>query len=229
MSRDIATQVPFEVTEFAENPEPRCPCILILDCSRSMREDDRIEELNRGVREFRNDLLSDDLATKRVELAVVTMGGKVRVQAQFETVDYFNPVDLTADDDTPMGEAILTAIDLVESRKEVYRKSGISYFRPWIILITDGEPTDSWHEAAERITAGERAKQFMFFPIGVAGANLNILTAMSVRQPVRLKGLEFRSMFRWLSNSLRSTSHSKVGEVIALENPTGPKGWASTE
>jgi len=225
-----AAQVAFDVTDFADNPEPRCPCVLVLDCSYSMREEDRIHELNEGVRGFRDELASDDLAAKRVELAVVTVGGKVRVQADFQTVDFFVPHPLVADGDTPLGEGIETAIDIVEDRKAVYRRNGISYYRPWIFLVSDGGPTDEWHVAADRVRRGEEGKSFLFFAVGVGDkASMNVLRTIATREPVRLRGLDFRPMFRWLSNSLRSTSHSRVGDAVALENPTGPKGWASTE
>ena len=225
-----AQQVPFDVTDFADNPEPRCPCILLLDVSRSMRDDDKIRHLNQGVRDFRAELLEDELAAKRVELAIVTMGGRVRVQADFQTVDYFNPFELEADGGTPLGEAVEAGIDLVEARKEVYRRNGVPYYRPWIMLLTDGDPTDEWQVAAERVHKGEQAKSFLFFPVAVGpAANMDILRTLSVREPVRLRGLEFRSMFRWLSNSLRTTSHSRVGDVVALESPVGPRGWATTE
>lgn len=223
-------QVPFEVTDFADNPEPRCPVVLILDISDSMRKEDRIRELNEGIRFFRQELMGDELAAKRVELAVVTMGGRVLVYADFQTVDFFIPRELEANGDTPMGEAVETAIDLIEERKAVYRRNGITYYRPWIFLITDGEPTDEWHAAADRVRRGEEAKSFLFFPVGVGDkANMDVLRTLATREPVRLRGLEFQRMFRWLSNSLRSMSRSRPGESVALENPAGPRGWATTE
>ena len=38
----------FGSVEFAENPEPRVPCVLILDTSQSM-QGSRINELNAGL------------------------------------------------------------------------------------------------------------------------------------------------------------------------------------
>jgi uncharacterized protein YegL len=63
--------------EFADNPEPRCPVVLLLDTSGSM-QGDPIKELNEGLRAFSDALSSDRLASLRVEVAVVTFGGKVR-------------------------------------------------------------------------------------------------------------------------------------------------------
>src|SRR5512142_626012 len=67
----------FDQTEFAENPEPRCPVVLVLDTSGSM-QGKAIAELNEGLRAFASAIKSDRLASLRVEVAVVACGGKVR-------------------------------------------------------------------------------------------------------------------------------------------------------
>ena len=58
---------------------------------------------------------------------------------------------------------------MVEERKREYRANGISYYRPWIFLITDGAPTDEWQAAANKVFQGEEDKKFAFFSIGVQG------------------------------------------------------------
>lgn len=68
----------FDQAEFADNPEPRCPVILVLDTSGSM-QGSAIKELNEGLRAFAVALKSDRLASLRVEVAVIAFGGKVRM------------------------------------------------------------------------------------------------------------------------------------------------------
>ncbi len=246
---ELPDQIPFPDPEFVDNPEPRCPCVLLLDTSGSMNDVKQvsqqltpvqrvlhdsltsrmirpIDELNQGLAAFKEELMADELAVKRVELSLVTFG-PVRKLTDFQTPDVFRPPKLSGEGATPMGQAIEKAIGIVRDRKAAYKQNGISYYRPWIFLISDGEPTDDWQRAAELVRAGEQARAFALFAVGVEGANFDILSRISVRQPLKLSGLRFREMFMWLSSSLSSVSRSSPGDEVTLKNPVTPDGWAS--
>ena len=217
-------QKPFGTSDFALNPEPRCPCLLLLDVSGSMAGQP-IQELNAGLRTFREDLVADELAAKRVEIACITFG-PVSVATSFEVASAFQPPWLKSEGETPMGAAIKSGVELVRLRKEAYRANGIAFYRPWIFLLTDGAPTDEWKSAASLVKEGEASKAFAFFAVGVQKANMDILKQIAVRAPLKLKGLRFRSLFQWLSNSMKSVSRSTPGDEVPLKNPTeGPDGW----
>jgi len=220
-------QLAFGGDDFAENPEPRVPCVLLLDSSGSM-QGERIRQLNAGLIAFKEELVSDSLAAKRVEPAVVTFGDSVRTLSDFGTADHFQPPQLEASGGTPLGQAVDLAITMIDARKAAYKTNGIAYYRPWVFLITDGEPTDSgWQEAASRAIAAQKAKSFALFAVGVEGANASVLKQFSIRDPLQLNGLRFRELFMWLSSSLRSVSRSTPGEEVPLQNPVAPDGWAS--
>ncbi|MBI5877694.1 MAG: VWA domain-containing protein [Chloroflexi bacterium] len=228
------------LTEFADNPEPRCAVVLLLDTSGSM-EGDAIAELNEGLRAFEQALKSDRLASLRVEVAVVAFGGSARAldvrsgsespvfdaNAAFVTVDRFDAPTLRAHGGTPMGEAVRQGITLLRQRKEVYKQNGIDYFRPWMFLISDGEPTDEWLSAAAQVQQEEARKGLSFYAVAVRKANVQTLGRFStLRPPLSLKGLAFSELFEWLSRSLSVVSQSKPGEQVPLP---AVDGWATFE
>jgi uncharacterized protein YegL len=210
----------FEASEFAENAEPRVPCVLLLDVSGSM-SGQPIAELNEGLVTLKDTLSADSLASKRAELAIVTFGGSVDVVQDFVTAEHFQPPHLTVSGNTPMGQAITTGLGMVTTRKNTYRANGVSYYRPWVFMITDGGPTDEWQSAADLVKQGEASKSFVFFSVGVEGANFDALAKISTRTPIKLKGLNFRDLFLWLSQSMKSVSQSSPGDKVTLP----PVGW----
>ena len=217
-------QMPFVLPELVSNPEPRCACVLLLDTSSSM-QGRAIAELNQGLQTFKLELMSDRMAMQRVEVALVTFG-PVKVHSEFQTAEHFHPPYLVAGGDTPMGAAIEGGLELLAFRKQTYKQAGISYYRPWVFLITDGAPTDDWQRAAEMVRVGEAHKQFCFFAVGVEDADLTTLALICSpsRPPLKLRGLSFRELFSWLSSSLGGVSRSQMGEAVMLP---APSGWAS--
>jgi uncharacterized protein YegL len=212
----------FDDLEFAENPEPRCPVVLLLDTSGSMAGTP-IAELNQGLQRFWEEVSSDSLAAKRVEVAVVTFG-PVKVDQDFTTITKSTPPICTADGVTPIGEAVIKGCGLLQERKKLYKQNGIAYFKPWMILITDGAPTDDTASAIDAITLGEKQNALSFFAIGASDADMKILSSLSVnRDPLKLKGLQFSEFFLWLSASVASVSQSTPGVLVPLQSP---RGWA---
>jgi uncharacterized protein YegL len=230
-----------EQAEFADNPEPRCPVVLLLDTSASMTGDP-IAQLNDGLRAFDQSLKDDRLACLRVEVAVITFGGEVQALdvrgsspqpipldagQVFVTVDCFQPPELTANGNTPMGEAVQQGLALLRQRKDIYKQNGLDYFRPWLFLITDGNPTDVWQPAAQLAREEESRKGVSIYGVGVENADMQTLAQFCPphRPPLKLKGLAFSELFQWLSKSLSSVAHSKPGD----QAPLPAVGWAQAD
>ncbi len=184
-----------------------------------------IEALNAGLQTFCEELNKDDLARKRVEVAIVSFDSQVKVIQDFVTADRFEAPILRAQGMTSMGTGIEQALDLIADRKFQYRNNGVTYYRPWVFLITDGEPQgesdDAVRRAVDRLRDDETGKRVAFFAVGVENANMKRLSEISVRAPLKLQGLNFREMFVWLSASMQRVSNSKPDEQV----PLPPPGW----
>lgn len=222
------TMVQYELAthkDLIENPSPRCACMVVLDTSWSMNGAP-IAQLNAGFQEYLRILNEDEVAACSVEVGVITAGGRVR-----EALPFTSPLNIdhceqfSADGMTPLGGAVELALNKLEQRKAEYQRAGVPYYQPWLVIISDGEPNDSWQAAAARARqiAGER--KLVSLAIGVEGADMQILGEFSNRPAVKLDGLKFTEFFEWLSASMSRVSQSS--STTAKVDLPPMNGWAS--
>lgn len=210
---------------FSEEPrvaapnEPHLACVLLLDTSGSM-SGEPIESLNRGIRQFIEQTSMDEMAQKRVDVAVIAFDDEPRVEMDFTPVSQMEPVTLTAGGCTAMGAAIQMAIDKVKERSRFYASLGTQCFKPWIFMITDGAPTDDITAAAARIREEESKGthgKLKFFALGVNGYDKETLFSLTKRV-MELENTDFSGIFNWMSESMCAISVSRVGENVPLGN-----------
>ena len=205
-STNTSERIPY--VEFADNANERTPCVLVLDCSGSMRGEP-IKQLNAGLVSLETDLKDDIDASSRVQLLIIKAFGKDEVKIESDWTDAMNftaPV-MEAGGLTPLGKAMEMALQKIEEQKCLYDSCGITSKRPWIFLISDGEPTDyGWEEAAEICRYAQKNKKAVIHAIGTQGANLDKLAKFSMLPPKRLTGLKFTEFFLWLSRSVSCIS-----------------------
>lgn len=213
--------------EAAENYEQKCLCVLVLDVSGSMRGTP-IEELNKGLKDFYEEISSDVTTSQRLEISIITFSNTVITLQEPALVENITMPKLTASGSTEMVNAINYAIDMVDARKKWYKETNQNYYRPWIILMTDGEPDDDQDVAglAQRIQNDTRNKRYAFLPIGVEGANMAVLDQIKGNIPaMKLQGTRFSSFFKWLSASMGTIVTSEEGEKVDLTE--GADDWMS--
>ena len=220
----------FDVAEsdLVENPTPRVPVALCLDTSGSM-EGQPIRELADGVNLFFESVKRDEIARYSAEIAVVSFSdGDARKHTDFASVERQDTVEFQACGTTPMAKGVSMALDLLEERKAEYRKAGVDYYQPWLILMTDGAPTENIESVVRRVADLVEDRRLSVFAIGIGDdADMDTLAKFTPnRSPLRLVGLEFGKFFEWLSQSVQRVSASMPGEAVELDTD-GIRGWGT--
>ncbi|AOZ02701.1 hypothetical protein BKK81_26265 [Cupriavidus sp. USMAHM13] len=204
-----------------DNTEQRTPLALVLDCSGSMAGRP-MQELNAGLALLEKELKADVIASKRVRILVIRLGGNddAEVAGQWCDAMDFRAPDLVASGTTPTGQAVALALDEIEREKQRFRQAGVAYTRPWLFLMSDGVPTDAWDASASQACHAERTNKVAMFPIAVGeSASVDVLGRFSSKGTPgvkQLKGLQFRELFLWLSASMQAVSQSTPGTQAQL-------------
>lgn len=208
--------------DLVENPTPRVPISLCIDTSGSMAGD-KIRELVGGIELFYDAIDEDDDAHDSAEVSVVAFNSGADLVQDFASIEALRrEISITPTGLTYMGEGVNLALDALERRKSMYSDSGVLYFQPWLVLMTDGQPNGDKSElerAIQRVTSLVESKKLTVFPIGIgADADLDVLGRFSPgRLPLRLQGLNFKEFFEWLSKSVSKVSQSMPGGEPPLD------------
>jgi uncharacterized protein YegL len=209
------------------NPDkPQAACVLLLDTSRSMRGAP-LRALQQGLQAYRDHLANDPDARLIVETCVITFGDEAKVVHPFSGVDDLPELELTAGGWTSMGAAIELGLQQVEERKAFYRDEGVDYYRPFLVLVTDGAPTDLKGEArfaacAAKLQQAARDRKVIPLLFGTGNANFAKLKALGgdAATVAGIDGARFADFFTWLSKSVSGLKDSRPGEHVAFADPT---------
>ena len=207
-----------------ENFEQKCLCIVVADVSGSMAGQP-IFELNKGLHEFQEEIMRDYIASQRLEVSVVAFGSQINVVQEPALVNNFNMPTLHTEGSTRLVDAVRVAMNMVDERKIWYKNTGQNYYRPFIVLITDGEPDgdQDMQGLSHEIRAAVESKKFTFWTLGVEGYNHNKLAQICPvnTPPIPLDGYRFSEFFKWLSNSISVVAKSKEGQALILPPVSG--------
>jgi uncharacterized protein YegL len=217
--------------------ETHIPCVLLLDTSPSMKGP-KIDSLNRALVKFKEDTLEElsELKSRAVEIAIVEFNDDANVVQNFIPVRNMEPPLLeTKGKSTAMGKGLRKALELIEQRKMDYDKMGTPRLRPWIFMITDGEPNDQDYESAFSLLRDKEAeKKVITWAIGVEGYNEGLLKrhmpvyetrieggSKKEQRIFRVQGQNFRQLFEWLSRSLVDLANAEPGVQAVVSRPVG--------
>ena len=224
---------PFGGKTTEDNAEDRCLCVLVLDTSFSMNGDP-INKLNNGLINFGEYLKKKNSTRYSVEVCIVSFNSTVNCVQEPALVDNLTNTSsfpLKAKGSTKLVDGVRLAIKKVDERKKYYKNKGLNYYRPWIVLMTDGYPDAGQNITAlsQEIEEGQKNKKFAFLPMGVEGADETLLKKISTKEfpPIPIDWQKFDEVFKWLSNSFDSISNSngKDSSFGSIEPFMSKTGW----
>ena len=128
--------------------------------------------------------------------------------------------NLTVSGTTRLVDAVRESIRKTEQRKQWYKETGQPYYRPIIVLITDGEPDrdQDVDGLSAEIQEAIDSKKFTFWGLEVKGFNPHVLYQICPNSApvIPLAGYKFAELLKWLSNSIGIITKSKEGDSIEL-------------
>ena len=186
----------------------RLPVYLLLDCSESMAGP-AIEAVARGVGTLVKELRDNPQAVETAHLSVITFSREARQDVPLTELMAFQIPKLRVRPGTALGAALWLLKDRLE-REVVKNAEGIKGdYKPLIFLLTDGQPTDDWEEAADAVKQGDGSKFANIIAIG-CGPDVDIRSLYRITDSVLLMpdltAESIRKFFVWLSTSVQAVS-----------------------
>lgn len=151
------------------------PVIILADTSGSMGVDGKIGALNGALKAMVNSFSQESRLRAEIHLGVITFGGGARSHLPFSSVGEIEGFDeLKAAGGTPMGAALNLVHEWLEDKVLIPSRA----YRPLLILISDGLPTDDWEQPFEQLKSSERAQKATRLAMAIgADADEGMLTS----------------------------------------------------
>lgn len=209
-----------KLKEFTAPSARPLPVLLLADISGSMATNGKIDTLNDAVQEMLESFSREDDSRAEIHVSVVTFGKDgAKVHQPLAPASSIQWVRMTAAGGTPMGAAFDAVTNMIEDRAQIPSRA----YRPTIILVSDGQPTDEWQTPLRRLLGADRAAKATRFAMGIGDdADMGMLAAFIATPEARVyradEARQIKQFFRWVTMSV--TQRSRVANpdsVIAVE------------
>lgn len=207
--------------KFAVAKARALPVIILADTSGSMSVKGKDEALNEAIQNMVSTFKQESARQAEIHVGLITFGGESAEMhlplAKASEIEAMKPLD--AFGRTPMGHAFELATEVLEDKEIITSRD----YRPVLILLSDGIPTDSWQAGLERLTNSERGQKASRFAMAIgAEANIDVLEAFNndLEAPV-FKGNDARDIhrfFRAVTMSVTARSQSRTPNELAPIN-----------
>ena len=211
-----------KLKEFTASNARPLPVLLLADISGSMSANGKIDTMNDAVQEMLECFGAEDDTRAEIHVSVITFGKEgAKVHQPLVPASKVQWSRMTAAGVTPMGAALDTATNLIEDRTQIPSRA----YRPTIILVSDGQPTDDWQAPLKRLLGSERASKATRFALGIGDdADMSMLTAFLASTDARIyrahEARQIKQFFRWVTMSVTQRSRSTNPDSVIAVEPT---------
>lgn len=141
------------------------PVIVMADVSGSMSVDGKIEALNLALKDMVSGFAAESRIRAEIQVGLITFGGeRALVHLPLAPANKISEVSpLHAEGRTPMGSAFDEAKKLIEDRERISSRA----YRPVLVLVSDGMPTDDWEQALDALCQSERGQKAVRFAMAI--------------------------------------------------------------
>jgi uncharacterized protein YegL len=210
------------------------PFYLCLDVSASMAGAP-IDAVNRQLPVLRANIGEDPAIAEIIRFAVVTFSGAARTLLPLSDLSLVEEIPvLVPSGSTSYASAFDHLRDVIEEDYHAGRAGGDRWYRPAVIFISDGQPTDpadAWRQALARLTDPAWKRHPNILSFGFGSASPEVLAEVSGGRPGRAfiaaEGVEpaqvIPELMAGLISSIVSSSasvYSGSAELIPPEVPT---------
>lgn len=160
--------------EFAAAKPRPLPVIILADTSGSMSIDGKMEALNLALKDMLISFGKESHLNAVIQVAIIAFGGEnASMILPLTSADEISGMqDLVASGRTPMGSAMAMAKELLEDKELIPSRA----YKPTLVLVSDGNPTDNWEQPFAELQESERASKAVRMAMGIgADANIHML------------------------------------------------------
>ena len=208
-----STPAPHPLAKITLTEARPLPVFLLLDSSGSMKADGKIEALNSAVQEMLGTFAAEEPGRASIEVGALVFGRAVQVHLAYQpaksALGQWHP--LAAAGKTPMGSVFAKCTEMLEDHSLVPSRS----YRPTLVLVSDGQPTDEWEKPLARLLGSPRSSKALRFAMAIGSDADHTMLARFVDNPQypvfrAHDAREIQKFFRWVTMSVTARSRSAV-------------------
>jgi uncharacterized protein YegL len=205
------------LNDFLIQKPRQLPVIVAIDRSGSMGANGKIDALNIALKDFIDSLKDEDSNKAEIHIALFSFGGDTATcDIPFASINKVTPSTYHAEGGTPMGATFSAMKYLIEDEVQIPSRS----YKPTIVLVTDGIPTDDYESRMhELINDGRSSKAFRIAMAIGDDADHNMLSKF-VSTPEYLVTAEsardIRKFFRFVTMSVTQRMKSQTPDMLQV-------------